>query len=443
MRTSRRSLVLACILSAVLAASGDAQDRRTRVLEDREEFLSKGRWIYNDLERGFAEARKSGKPLLVVLRCIPCDACRGFDEEVAGDNPRIRGLLDRFVRVRIPQANGLDLSLFQFDYDLSFYAFFLGADRTIYGRFGSPSTQKDRTGAVSIDAFAEAMVAALDLHARRDAVRESLKAKTGARPQYRTPEEYPPLSKRYTSTIDYEGKVVQSCIHCHQVRDSERRMLRDARTPIPDEVLYPWPLPDVFGIHLDPRRRAKVERVDPGSVAERAGFRAGDELVALEGQPLISIADVQWVLHHAPARGRLEAKVRRGEQELDIEIPLEQGWRRASDISWRATTWDLRRMGTGGLLLEDLDAAERKRLGIATDALALRAKHVGQYGEHATAKRAGFRKGDIIVAVDGITRHMTEGDLIALAVQKKKPGGRLTFTVRRGDERRELSFAVR
>jgi hypothetical protein len=27
-------------------------------------------WIYNDLDRGFAEAKKTGKPLLVVLRCV-------------------------------------------------------------------------------------------------------------------------------------------------------------------------------------------------------------------------------------------------------------------------------------------------------------------------------------------------------------------------------------
>lgn len=28
-------------------------------------------WIYNDLDKGFAEAKAAGKPLMVVLRCIP------------------------------------------------------------------------------------------------------------------------------------------------------------------------------------------------------------------------------------------------------------------------------------------------------------------------------------------------------------------------------------
>ena len=30
-----------------------------------------GTWIYDDLEAGYAEAARSGKPLMVVLRCVP------------------------------------------------------------------------------------------------------------------------------------------------------------------------------------------------------------------------------------------------------------------------------------------------------------------------------------------------------------------------------------
>src|SRR6185369_7539470 len=226
----RGSLSGACI---ILLASGvlPAADRATRVRDDLEQFTSAGRWIYNDLPRGLEKAKATGKPLLVVIRCIPCEACRGFDEEIAIQR-RDQGtqeLLDRFVRVRIPQANGLDLSLFQFDYDLSFYAFFLNADRTIYGRFGTRSTQEDKTGDVSVEAFREAMTAALDLHARFGEVREALRKKTGPAPAFKVPEERPSLAGRYKSTLDYQGKVVESCIHCHQVRDAERNELRRDR----------------------------------------------------------------------------------------------------------------------------------------------------------------------------------------------------------------------
>ena len=42
--------------------------------------------------------------------------------------------MEQFVTVRMVQGNGMDLSLFQFDYDMSFAVFFLNADRTISGR---------------------------------------------------------------------------------------------------------------------------------------------------------------------------------------------------------------------------------------------------------------------------------------------------------------------
>ena len=100
-------------------------------------------------------------------------------------------------------------------------------------------------------------------------------------------------------------------------------------------------------------------------------------------------------------------------------------------------------MGTGGLLLEDLTPGERKDAGLGQGVLALRVKHAGEHGDHATAKNAGVRKGDIIVAVDGRTAPMRETDLLAYAVQKKAPGERLELTVLRGEDRKKVSFALK
>lgn len=48
-----------------------AENRDTKVINDRTDVLSDGRWIYNDFPKGLAEAKRSGKPLLIVLRCVP------------------------------------------------------------------------------------------------------------------------------------------------------------------------------------------------------------------------------------------------------------------------------------------------------------------------------------------------------------------------------------
>lgn len=38
------------------------------VAEDQVSVKSTGYWIYNDLAKGFAEAEKTGQPLLIVFR---------------------------------------------------------------------------------------------------------------------------------------------------------------------------------------------------------------------------------------------------------------------------------------------------------------------------------------------------------------------------------------
>ncbi|MFM7926004.1 MAG: thioredoxin family protein, partial [Planctomycetaceae bacterium] len=88
-----------------------------KVREDRDKVTAAGFWIYNDLDTGFRTARQTGKPLLVVLRCIPCEECVKLDDELVDQDPVLRPLLEQFVCVRVVSTNGLDLSLFQFDTD--------------------------------------------------------------------------------------------------------------------------------------------------------------------------------------------------------------------------------------------------------------------------------------------------------------------------------------
>jgi S1-C subfamily serine protease len=242
--------------------------------------------------------------------------------------------------------------------------------------------------------------------------------------------------------LNYEGNVVKSCIHCHQVREAERHVYRSQRQPIPERVLYPYPLPDVIGLTMDSREMATIKDVAKGSLAERAGFQPGDAITALEKQPVLSIADVQWVLHQADDEDTLQATVTRHGKTQPITLQLQPGWRRESNLSWRPTTWDLRRMALGGMVLEELTEGERESADIAEGTLALRAKGVGQYGEHARAKNAGFQKGDVIVAIEGKSPRLNETGFIAHVLNSKQPGEKLSLSVLRGGKRMEMSFAV-
>jgi len=64
-------VVMACWILLAAVAANAAEDRREKVLKDRTEVQSIPQWIYNDLPKGIAEAGRTRKPMLVVLRCIP------------------------------------------------------------------------------------------------------------------------------------------------------------------------------------------------------------------------------------------------------------------------------------------------------------------------------------------------------------------------------------
>ena len=59
----------ALVPAAALAQKASVEDTDKNFSEAPEAVTDS--WIYNDLEKGFAEAKAAGKPLMVVYRCIP------------------------------------------------------------------------------------------------------------------------------------------------------------------------------------------------------------------------------------------------------------------------------------------------------------------------------------------------------------------------------------
>ena len=45
-----------------------------------------------------------------------------------------------------------------------------------------------------------------------------------------------------------------------------------------------------------PITEARVDAMEPGSVAEQAGFQVGDVILAIDGEPIASFADVQRIV---------------------------------------------------------------------------------------------------------------------------------------------------
>lgn len=424
MAVPRALLVLAWCLTATLyaiPADGDSSKLR-RELDDLDVSAN---WIYDDLDYARQLARKNGKPLFVTFRCVPCDACKIFDARVRKNPKEIKDLLDQFVCVRLIQMKGVDLDIFQFDFDMSWSAFFMNADNTVYGRYGTRAPH-DAMAYNSMASLKRAMRGALKIHRRYPGNKRALHGKQAGPGRWRRPEDIPLLHDRRNKPTTPE-----TCIHCHMVYDAMREAAYDEGS-FDMESIWVYPLPDNVGMVMDVDAATRIEKVTPGSFADRAGLRSGDELISLDGQPLLSQADIQWVLHHAPTKANIPVVVERKGKTVKTRLSFKGAWKRA-DLSWRASLFSLR--PKHGFWAPELSQAEKRELELAPDALALRVKWIPDWS---TAHAAGLRNGDVIIGVDGRSERMTPPQLAVYVRLEHQVGDQLKLTVLRGDRSLEL-----
>jgi membrane-associated protease RseP (regulator of RpoE activity) len=365
-----------------------------------------------------------------------------MDRQVAGrQDAELAKLMEQFVCVRVVQGWGMDLSLFQFDQELTWAVFLMNADKTIYGRYGSRSEHKDTAKDISIEGLRKALEGALELHKGYPGNKASLAGKTGPKAPFPTPESIPEL--RGKPNVKPADGTRGGCVHCHQAHDAEVWSFRNAKQPIADKSLWPYPMPDEVGLTMDPKERATVTAVAAGSAAEKGGWKSGDRILSLEGQPVLSTADVQWVLHNAKDGSTLKAEVERGGQKAAASLALAAGWRKKDDFTWRVVTWSMRHRLLGTEPLVALTDDEKKAAGVAPGGMGLRVKGFPpDWVKDKNPAGKKFQAGDVIVDVDGQKGLVTEGDLLGYLMQKKSAGQAADLTVVRGGKREKVQLTV-
>jgi hypothetical protein len=322
----------------------------------------------------------------------------------------------QFVLVRITRMRGVDLDLFDFDYDLTWMGFFLHADGTVYGRYGGRDADSAESR-VSLAGLRYAMEAALVRHRGN----ETRRLVSVTKPP-RTVEQYP-AARRLPE---------RACIHCHQVYDLRRESLQAADKWRLDE-LWVYPLPENIGLTLDIDRGDRVARVAVDSPAAHAGILAGDRLLTIDERPIASFADAQYALHRAPARGMLAITWQHEKETRTSQLALAEGWRK-TDISWR---WSLRGVDPKPPVYgDDLSAEEKKALGLPVQRLAFRQ---GPFVSD-PARQAGIRQNDIILGVDGKTLDLSERQFGAYIRLNYRVGDRITYDILRRGQR--LDFPI-
>lgn len=356
----------------------------------------------------------------------------------------LNDLMNRYVCVRIVQNWGLDLTRFQFDGALTWAVFLMNADGTIYGRYGTRSGLGKLLSTIdmSVEGFKKTLEGGLKVHetyARGDETLEKmLRGNRGPRPVWKRPEEIPELKRSNRFAVPFTVRSGHGgCIHCHMVPTNEVLSLRAAGRRIADRYFWPYPLPDEIGLMMDPKQMATLRTVGKGSIAERSGFKAGDRIISLKGQPILSTADIQWVLHHADDPETIKAEIERNGARRNVDLSLPNKWRLG------LTEWRFLNMGFQNRALQvrcrPLNTQRRKALGLKKDTLALRVENLNP----AVARRHDLRRADVIVEVDGKREPMNLGAYTAYLLREKKTGDTLRLTILRNGKEHQVELKIR
>src|SRR5689334_23075495 len=155
-----------------------------------------------------------------------------------------------------------------------------------------------------------------------------------------------------------------------------------------------------------PGQVAVLAEPPPSSPAAAADVRAGDRVVAVDGEPVGSWQELRWRIVRAQGSDRVTLSLAR---ESARNEPVQ------------------RTLSLAALDTADWEANPLATLGLRAD---LGAPVVEQVLPGKPAERAGIRAGDRIVAVDGVPTR-SPSDVASLT--NAKPGATLTYRVQRDD----------
>lgn len=329
-----------------------------------------------DYEAAKAEAKRSGKPMFVVIRCEPCVDFAKLDRQVDRLAAPLSSLAEDFIRVRLTRITGLDLALFEFDFDLSWAGFFLSADEVMYGRYGGRDATSDKSR-ISLAGLKYAADKALAQHKQ---------GASGPEPK----REKPILAEDFRGA---RARKRNECIHCHQINTFRWADATAAGTWSRDD-LRGYPLPENVGMTLEVDRGDVLKAVAKGSAAAKAGLKVGDVISRLNSHRVASFADAQFALHKAPKNGAIPVEWLREGKPMSGKIEVAGDWRNTDPV-WRTSMFDMTpTLPIGG---KELSASEKKAIGLSETRATLRQdKFV-----HSTLRAVGLKLGDVIVGING------------------------------------------
>jgi hypothetical protein len=297
------------------------------------------------------------------------------------EDPKVARKAEQFVKLRLTYLRGLDVALFDFDFDQTWMSFFLDADGHIYSRYGNRNAASADSHN-SLDGLLDTMDRVLTVH-----------SEVSQQPGPPTPVPAPQRAHELPglNALGYGG----SCVRCHMVHEGLFEQKRREGKLEPSD-LWLYPNPETIGLTLDAKFGNVVRGIVPGSAASKAGVRIGDEVRRANGTRVLTIGDLEHVLNGLPNKTQLTLDLARGSRTRQVALELDSDWKRW-DVSWRKSVRLMSQRRSAFIrALALIPAGERNKLGIAQGGIGFRLKE--STGE---TQKAGLKKDDIVIAFDG------------------------------------------
>jgi Do/DeqQ family serine protease len=199
------------------------------------------------------------------------------------------------------------------------------------------------------------------------------------------------------------------------------------------------PLTPELAEHFGVNEGVLVSNVQPGGPADKAGIKAGDIIVEVNGKKISEVQDLQNQIMKNPPGTKINLKVIRNGKELTftvITVPLEGGDAQEQTTDEGSSTIE----NSIGLIVKDLSPGLIQKYGLPKVA-----NGVLVYGvkEGSAAEEAGLQAGDIILSVNNIPVKSASEFWSIISKAKKEGKDNVLLYVQKGDNRIYLTLPLR
>lgn len=252
-------------------------------------------------------------------------------------------------------------------------------------------------------------------------------------------------SQIYSSTGGYQGVAFSIPIDVamnvvKQIKEKgyvSRGMLGVVVQPITDDIAK--------GLKLDDGTGALVAEVNKGSPAEKAGLQVRDVVLAFNGQPVTSSADLPPLVGQAAPGSKATIEILRDGKKQNVTVVVgEMSRDKTASMASGNSDGDplIARAGASalGLSVQDLDSDSRQQLGLKAGEGVGISNITGS-----AATRAGLQPGDVILMVNqkkvgsvsafrDATKDVKAGDTVLLLVRHGDQSGFIGLTMPSGKD---------